>query len=200
MKKTKGYYMEKDTIVINKKLTELDIFVMDFLDILKKYSDYLIVSGYVSICTGRTRGTEDVDVIVPVMDESKFKLLFSDLTKNGFWCYQGDDSKEIYQYIKQLSSIRFARVNELFPNMEFVPFDHTKKAKLFEFTHPQNIKIGNFVFKIPQIEFEIIYKEIFLTSKKDIEDAKHLRTFFADILDSEKFKESEKVIMEEIRK
>lgn len=32
----KGYHMKGDVIVINRKLTELDKFVKDFLDILKK--------------------------------------------------------------------------------------------------------------------------------------------------------------------
>ncbi|MEA3378343.1 MAG: hypothetical protein U9Q69_01765 [Nanoarchaeota archaeon] len=44
----------------------------------------MIVSGFVSICSGRAKGTEDVDIIVPVMPESKFTNLFDDLQKNGF--------------------------------------------------------------------------------------------------------------------
>ena len=70
----KGYYLDGDVIVINRKLTELDQFVNDFLNILKKHADYLIVSGFVSISTGRTKGTEDVDVLVPIMDKEKLFL------------------------------------------------------------------------------------------------------------------------------
>ena len=62
----KSYFLEKETntIVINRELTKLDLFVKDFLDILKKHASYLIVSGFVSISTGRTRGTEDIDVLI----------------------------------------------------------------------------------------------------------------------------------------
>ena len=51
------------------------------------------------------------------------------------------------------------------------------------------MRVKNFEFKIPSIEFEIIYKELVLKGKKDIEDASHLRTFFSGMLKEEKFKE-----------
>ena len=95
-----------------------------------------------------------------------------------------------------MQSIRFAKENRLFPNMEVIFIDKTKKLKYYEFTRPQEIKIKNFEFKIPPIEFEILYKEIILAGKKDIEDAKHLRVFFKDILNEDKFNEYKKVIME----
>ena len=53
----KDFAIENGAIVINRKLTDLDRFVRSFLDVLKKRSDYLIVSGFVSIATGRARGT-----------------------------------------------------------------------------------------------------------------------------------------------
>jgi hypothetical protein len=72
----------------------------------------------------------------------------------------------VYSYIESLNNIRFALKKEIFPNIELIPFDKTKKAKYFEFNHPQKIKIQDFEFKIPHIEFEILYKEIVLKSKK----------------------------------
>ncbi len=195
----KGYVLEKNAIVIQRDLTELDIFAKKFLDILKKHTDYLIVSGFVSIASGRTRGTEDIDIIIPAMEEEKFNTLFKELEKNNFWCYQGDNPKEVYTYIKGLNSIRFAKINEIFPNIELIPFDQTKKAKFFEFSHPQKIKIREFEFKIPPLEFEILYKELILKGKKDIEDAKHLRTFFSEIIKEKKFREYEPIIRDELK-
>jgi|SRR3989344_4649094 len=192
----KGYTIIGETIIINRELTELDLFLKDFLEILKKYSDYLVVSGFVSISTGRTRGTEDIDVL-SLIEKENFRLFFEELDNKGFWCYQGDNSEEAYSYIKRFDSIRFARKNEMFPNIEFIPINKNRKAKYYEFTHPQKIKIKNFEFKIPPIEFEILYKEIILTAKKDIEDARHLRTFFSEILSKEKFKDCEKIIRED---
>ena len=199
MDEEKGYKFENNKIIIERDLTELDIFVKEFLDIIKKYSDYLVVSGFVSISTGRTRGTEDVDIIFPVIEKYKFKEFFDDLIKNGFWCYQSDDSENAYSYIKNLTSIRFAKLDKMFPNIELVPFNETKKAKLFEYSHPQKIKISDFEFKIPPIEFEILYKEIVLAGKKDKEDAKHLSVFFKDIIKNERFNEYEPVIRKELK-
>jgi len=190
----KGYCLQEDIIVIDRDLTELDLFVKDFLNILKRYSDYLIVSGFVSISTGRARGTEDVDILVPKMEEHDFEELFNDLQKNNFWCYQSDDPREVYQYIKDMQNIRFARKNEIFPNVEFVPINEKKKIQFFEFTHPQKVRVKDFEFKIPPLEFEILYKEKILGSKKDKEDAKHLRIFFSNILSKDKFDKYEKII------
>ena len=195
----KGYELKENVIVINRDLTELDLFVKDFLDVLKKHSDHLIVSGFVSISTGRTRGTEDVDILIPIMNENKFNEIFQDLQKNNFWCYQGDTFNEVYPYVRDMQSIRFAKVNEMFPNMEVIFINENKKAKYFEFTHPQKIRIQEFEFKAPPIEFEILYKEILLASKKDVEDARHLRVFFKDIIKEERFKEYEPVIREELK-
>lgn len=195
----KGYKIEGDVIVINRDLTELDLFVQKFLDILKEYSDYLIVSGFVSISTGRARGTEDIDILVPIMGKSKFRSLLRKLQNNGFWCYQGDNAEEVYGYIRNFSNVRFAKVNEMYPNVEFVPIDKTKKTKFFEFTHPQKMRVQDFEFKVPPIEFEILYKELVLAGEKDIADAKHLRALFSELIKNEKFKEFKRVIMPESR-
>ena len=85
-------------------------------------------------------------------------------------------------------------------NIEFISINETRKAKYFEFTHPQKIKIKDFEFKIPPIEFEILYKEIILKGKKDIADAIHLRIFFSDIVNNKKFEEYEKIIRGELKK
>lgn len=194
----KGYELKEGLLIFNRELTDLDFFVKDFLEVLKRHSDYLIVSGFVSISTGRTRATEDVDILVPKLSKEKFESLFKDLDENDFWCYQGETSEIIYRnYVKDMRNIRFAKKDQMFPNIEMVFIDETKKAKYYEFTHPQKIKIHNFEFKIPPLEFEILYKENVLAGKKDLEDAKHLRTLFQDILSKDKFKECGEVIRSE---
>lgn len=200
MAENKAYSVENSTIIINRELTKLDMFVKEFLDVLKRHSDYLIVSGFVSISTGRTRGTEDIDILAQKLNKIKFALLLEDLFKNKFWCYQGDTIDEIWMYIENGDNIRFAKEGEMFPNVEFISVDKSRPTKYFEFTHPQKIKIQDFEFKIPPIEFEILYKEIILAGKKDIEDAKHLRTFFSDIIKTERFKEYEPIIKKELKK
>ncbi len=192
------YTLKNDTIILDRVLNPLDLFVKQFIDTLAKHTDYLIVSGYVSICTGRTRGTEDIDIIIQIMDKNSFLSLFKDLKQSGFWCYQGDDPAKVHEYVKNLTSVRFALKDKVFPNIELIPFNDSKKAKKFEFDNPQKISIQDFSFKIPPIEFEILYKEIILGSKKDIEDARHLRRFFAKLIKTEKFKRYEPILRNEI--
>ena len=190
----KAYTLDGNVIVMHKELTVLDIFVKDFLDILKKHTSYLIVSGFVSIATGRVRGTEDVDILIPTINGVCFRKLFDDLVAGGFWCYQSDDVNEAYSYITALSHIRFARNGEMFPNIEFIPVNETKKTQFFELHHPQKMRIQSFDFDVPPLEFEILYKETVLRSPKDIADAKHLRTVFADILHTQKFESFKTII------
>ena len=73
------YELENDVIVINKELTDLDLFVMEFTEILKKYSKYLIVSDFVSISTGMDSETENVDILVPIIPKEIFSKLFEQL-------------------------------------------------------------------------------------------------------------------------
>ena len=133
------------------------------------------------------------------MSKEKFKDFFNELISKDFWCYQGDSFEDIFPYIENKQNIRFAKREQLFPNMEVVFIDESKKAKFYEFTHSQKIKIKNFEFKIPPLEFEILYKEKILTGIKDIEDAKHLRNIFKEILSEEKFKKCQIVIDEELK-
>ncbi len=95
----KGYVIERDVIVVQRGLTELDLFLKRFLRVLKDYSDYLVVSGYVSIASGRTRAIEDIDILVPLMDKKVFSEFFYELNKGGFWCYRGGGVNEVYEYI-----------------------------------------------------------------------------------------------------
>ena len=191
-----AYKIVNDTIILERELTELDIFVKDFLEILKKYTSYLIVSGYVSISTGRTRGTEDVDCLIQIMPKEKLEELFNDLLKNNFWCYQAEVFADLKKYLSSKDNIRFARINELFPNMELIFVDKSKPLQLFELKNPQKIKIKDFLFMIPPIEFEIAYKENILAGKKDILDAKHLREFFLEYISEEKLRSFAKLIKE----
>jgi len=65
-------FIDKKTIKIDREISDLDNFTLDFIKILEKNTDYVIVSGYVAILLGRARASEDVDVIIPKIDFPKF--------------------------------------------------------------------------------------------------------------------------------
>ena len=151
----------------------MDRFTLDFVSILKKYTDYVIVSGYVSILFGRARVSEDIDIIVPQIEFPLFQSLYHDLIKNGFYCLNADDKQEVYSYIKNKTAIRFAKNNTVIPNMEL----KCAKNKIDDITLQKRISVvlNKERLFISQLELQIAFKEIVLKSPKDIEDAMHLR-------------------------
>ena len=64
--------------------TILDKFVEDFVRVVEGYCKYIVVSGFVAIAHGRSRGTEDIDMIIERISKEKFAELHNDLKKAGF--------------------------------------------------------------------------------------------------------------------
>ena len=58
-----------------KERTILDKFAEEFVDVVEKYAKYIIVSGFVAIAHGRSRGTEDVDLIIERIGKDAFKKM-----------------------------------------------------------------------------------------------------------------------------
>jgi len=153
----------------------LDKFCMEFCSLVEKHVKYIIVSGFVAIAAGRKRATEDIDVIIESLDKEKFIRLHGELIKNHFSCIQSDSANEVHSYLKDNLSVRYVRENNE-PEME------VKFAK----DVLDNLQIQGRI-KIPltgidvwfgSIEMNIAYKEEYLKSDKDLEDAKHLRIVF----------------------
>ena len=102
-------FINKKTIKLDKIPTLLDEFMVDFTKILQKYSKYVIVSGYVSILFGRSRATEDIDILVEKMSKNKFYDFYSDLQKNGYWCVNIENREEILNILLDGFAVRFAK-------------------------------------------------------------------------------------------
>jgi len=49
------YDVNKRIIKLNRKINQLDRFALDFTKIVAKHTDYIIISGYISILLGRAR-------------------------------------------------------------------------------------------------------------------------------------------------
>jgi hypothetical protein len=147
--------------------------------VLEKYAKYIVVSGFVAISSGRTRGTEDIDVILERVSEQKFNEIHTDLTAQDFECIQGNNSVELYRnYLIDNLSIRYVLKNVPLPEMEL------KFAK--DVLDEEQIKCR---VKLPltglevwfsSIDANIAFKEELLKSDKDLEDARHLRIVYAE--------------------
>lgn len=159
----------------------LDIFCEEFCSIVEKYSKYIIVSGFMAIASGRTRGTEDIDMIVERIASERFNELFQELSKQGFVCMQTSSSEEAYQYLVENLSLRFTRKSMPVPEME-VKF---AKDSLDEYQLQHRVKLPLTGLKVwfGDVNINIAFKEELLKSPKDLEDAKHLRIIYKEMLD-----------------
>ena len=184
-------WLNEKTILLEKELNELDKFLLSFLGILEKYFEYVVVSGYVSILFGRSRATEDIDVLVREINKKKFSEFWKEINKS-FWCLNAKTLEEALDLLKE-SSLRFAKKNEIIPNIEL----KTCKNRIDFITIDEKIKVilaNKKLIFISPIELQIAYKEEVLKSEKDLEDAFYLRELFKEKINNRKIEEFKKVI------
>jgi len=175
-------FIDKKTIKIDREISDLDNFTLDFIKILEKNTDYVIVSGYVAILLGRARASEDVDVIIPKIDFPKFQSLYTELKKNNFYCLNAEEVSTVYDYLKNNLAVRFAKNDTIIPNIEmkWIKSDFDRFA--LENTIDVNLSKGK--LRISHLELQIAFKEEVLKSPKDLEDARHLEKIAEGYLDN----------------
>lgn len=175
------YNSNKKEIKLNRKISELDKFVIDFCSLLDKY---VLVSGYVSILFGRSRATEDIDLLIPEMNSEEFNRLWKKIYGSGFECVNTDIPKEAFEIINNEHNIRFSRKGKPIPNMEFKLI----KNKIHEYSFKNKIKVimGKNSIYISPLEMQIAYKLMLgkRGNNKDLEDAKHLYELFKENLNN----------------
>lgn len=177
-----------------KDLNILNKFVVDFCELLEKHTNYIVVSGFVAISSGRTRGTEDVDFILKRMEKESFIKLHQDLIENGFECMQSVNPEEIFAYLEASSSVRYIRKDEMLPEAE-VKFakdildDYQLKTKT-------KLELTGLDIWFSSINMNVAFKEELLKSDKDMEDAKHLRLIYSGLIDESEIEKIKKMIQE----
>ena len=171
----------------------LDDICVKFCNILEKHCKYIVVSGFVAISSGRTRGTEDIDFIIEKIGNIGFDLLHKDLTQKGFICMQGENSRNLYDdYLYENLSIRYTYSDLALPEMEL----KLAKDELDEYQLKNRIKLEMTGLDIwfSTIDSNIAFKEELLKSDKDIEDAKHLRIVYSGIIDEKEIRRIKQMI------
>lgn len=175
-----------------KNLNILSRFCEEFCKIINKYCKYIVVSGFVAIASGRTRGTEDIDLIMERVDLKKFEMIFEDLKQNDFVCMQTDYAKEAYDYLKDNLSIRFTRKDKPLPEME-VKFAKDELDS-YQLNNRIKLKLTGLDVWFSNINVNIAFKEELLKSPKDMEDAKHLRIVYSEMVEEREINEIKKMI------
>ena len=185
------YNKVKREIILNRKLSELDEFVLDFLKILEKHVDYVVISGYISILLGRSRATEDVDVYIKRLSFEEFFRMYQDLKKGKFWCLNAEKPLEIFSYLRDGLAVRFARESPI-PNFEIkFPKREIDNETFEDFI---NVVLPHEKIKISSFERHIAFKKYYLKSDKDIEDALHIEKLFEGDIDYDKVNKLKKII------
>jgi hypothetical protein len=170
----------------------LSRFCIDFCKIIEKYTEYIVVSGFVAIASGRIRGTEDIDMIIKPISEETFNRLHDDLINKGFVAMQSDNPKELYEYLKENLSLRYTLENVPVPEME-VKFSKDKLDE-YQIKTKTKLPLTNLEIWFSSINMNIAFKEELLKSSKDLEDAKHLRIIYKELVDEVEISKIKKMI------
>ncbi|MBS3091773.1 hypothetical protein J4217_04995 [Candidatus Pacearchaeota archaeon] len=178
-------------IISDKIINKLDMFVIKFVNILEKYTSYVIVSGYVSIVLGRSRATEDVDLLFPKINLSIFKLLFNELLEKGYECANTSNIQEALEMLNS-HAIRFFEKGYPIPNIEFKQINND--IQRYSFENKISLSLKEKTLFISPLEVQIAYKLSLMSdedideisSDKDFEDAKHIYLTFKEKLDIKK--------------
>lgn len=174
------HFVDKYTLQLDKILNELDLLVLEFARILEKYTDYVLISGYVAILLGRSRATEDVDIFIRPLQKESFLHFYHNLRAHGYWCLNGEDEDELFAYLQEGLALRFARDQQTIPNFE-VKFakKHLDELSFLDRITVQTPKGDLF---ISSLERQVAFKRYYLKSEKDLEDAAYLEKVFKDHL------------------
>lgn len=172
-----------EDISFKKEISVLDDFTFHFTEILTKHEvKYVIVSGYVAILFGRSRMSEDVDILIEPISHDEFLKLWSELEQTYECLITSNPDDAYHGYLENHNAIRFAQKGNFIPNMEmkFVKNDLDR----YSMKKRKHVKLNDRSLFISPLELQIPYK-LFLGSKKDVEDARFLFKLFKDELDLE---------------
>lgn len=170
----------------NYTLSLLDKMVLKFISILEKHTDYVIVSGYLTIVFGNTRPTMDVDVLFDSFTEESLHKFLEELDSAGF--EHIDPKEELFDILeKKKDKIDFLDKNSNW----YIDFKKAKRNidRMSLEQHDTLIINRKYKLNISPIELQIVYKIAKLGSDKDIKDARYLYRYFEDKLDKDKLKE-----------
>ncbi len=169
--------IDSQTIQLDRELSDLDLFVLDFTAILQKYTTYALISGYVALLFGRSRTTEDVDLFIPALTRPQFHNLYEDIKNHGFSSVVVDSEEELFSMLTDHLAVRFGRANLPIPNIE-LKFTRDMLDLLSIQTRIRVItKKGDLFISSP--ELQVAYKKLVLATPKDVEDARHLQRLFS---------------------
>jgi len=174
-----GIELRDATLVVKREPNDLDRLALDVSSVLTAHGiDHAFVAEYVAILAGRSRSTEDIDVILEPLTEERAATLGDELQESGFWG-SAMPLDQLSTMLSEGSNIRVARDGEVIPNVELkYACDEFDRASL---DNAITAQISERSLPIGPLELQIAYK-LFLNTQKDFEDAVHLYVLFEETL------------------
>jgi hypothetical protein len=174
-----GIRLTDDQLHVDREPNDLDDLAIEFSTILADLDvEHVFIAGYLAILTGRTRMTEDIDVIVEPLSESEVASLVEALEANDFWG-PAMPLDEMYGNLDAGTNIWVAPDGQTTPHLEVkFPTDEYDEASLH---NAIDAHVGDAVLPIGPLELQIAYK-LHLGTRTDFEDAAHLYALFRESL------------------
>ena len=158
-------------VVIDKPPSDLDRLILEVGDILDDVGiGYSVVSGYVAVLFGRSRATEDIDVITERFDEETADGLTKRLRNAGYWG-SAMPLDDLHETLSDDLPVRIAEDGHRVPNVElkFVSDEYDR----ISLDNAISIRLGEEILRVGSLEFQIAYK-LDMGARKDYEDALYL--------------------------
>jgi len=190
-------FINDQEIQLDKIINELDQLALDVVEIIRNYSEYVIVGGYVSILLGRSRMSEDIDILIPSVSKERFTEIFEDLVSHNFWCLNSGSVDDCYRLLIDEYAIRITRSDWVIPNIELRFISDELDNLTFETR--MKVRLPKESLMVSRPEIQISYKRNVLGSDKDIEDAIHLEEIFKGRLDINLLKKCQGLIVNEYK-
>ncbi|MGQ4892928.1 MAG: hypothetical protein ACP6IP_10680 [Candidatus Njordarchaeia archaeon] len=177
------FVIKNGEIIFSKVLSKLDEFALEACRFISNFFDYVIVGGYVAILFGRSRGTEDIDIIIMEKSQklnlSEVEKFYKTLDQEGYWVFNATNPRSGFEMLLEGLGLRIAKKRKVVPNIELKlarkPLDYESfQNKLQVHLDGGSLNVGN-------LELNIAFK-FYLGSVKDIEDAVYLYCLFSDFL------------------
>lgn len=175
---------EDNTIKLSRALSVVDKFTYEFVTLLEKAGiRYVIVSGYAALLFGRERITEDIDLLFHKDDMDKIAKLYELISKD-YWLLNARTFDSAMALLKENSAIRIAKKDTISPNVEFKPAKN--EFDEYSLSNATTVIVNKkHEILISPLELQIPYK-LYLSSKKDLEDARFLYNIFREKIDKNK--------------
>lgn len=168
---------------IDRAPNELDSLAIEFTRHLDAHDiQHVYVAGYTAILAGRSRATEDIDVLLAPQSESTISQLVDRLTAADLWG-PAMSLEDMYETLETGGRVWIARTDHVIPHL-----DVTFVADEFDRASLRNAipaRIGHAELPIGPLELAIAYK-LHMGAQRDFEDALHLFSLFGETLSTDR--------------